>query len=167
MKIFVAGSWHKSKIKKIKKDIKITGKLIAENKHTLITGGGTGVSEIVANSYLEFGGKNCIVYDVAPRFRKKVGEEKKVKAHQVIKTNKDYPNRNNIMVESCDLMIAFNGKLGVLGEILNAVNDYHKKVIIFEKGFEKIGYIKEILSDVKNNKIIYTNNINKSLINSK
>ena len=160
MKIFVAGSWHRNRIKKFEKDIKIVGRLIAESKNILITGGGTGVSEVVANAYLKTGGKKHIVYDVAPRFRKSVGEKRKVKAYQTIKTDEDYPIRNNIMVRSCDLMIAFAGRLGVLGEILNAVNDYDKKVIVFEKDFENIECLKKILKDTgKNKKVWYVKSV--------
>ena len=159
MKIFVAGSWHKNRIKKLEKDIKMVGMLIAESKNILITGGGTGVSEVVANAYFKAGGKKHIVYDVAPKFRKKVGEKRKVKAHQIIKTGEDYPIRNNIMVSSCDLIIAFTGRLGVLGEIISAVNDYDKKVIIFEKDFENLNCLKKILSENKS-RIFYAKNIN-------
>ena len=160
MKIFIAGSWHKNLIKKLEKDIKMAGELIAESKNILITGGGSGVSEIAASAYLEAGGKKHIVYDVAPRFRKKVGEKRKAKACQIIKTGEDYPIRNNIMVRSCDLMIVFSGRLGVLGEILNAVNDYDKKVIIFEKDFKNLNCVKKILSDAgKNRKVSYIKNI--------
>ena len=160
MKIFIAGSWHKSRIKKLEKDIEIAGKLIAEGKNILITGGGSGVSEIAANAYLEAGGKKYIVHDVAPRFRKKVGEKRKVKAHQIIKTGEDYPTRNNIMVRGCDLMIVFSGRLGVLGEILNAVNDYDKKVIIFEKEFKNLSCVKKILGDAgKSRKVSYIKKI--------
>lgn len=60
MKIFVAGSWRGNKIEKIKPDIEKIGKLIAEENHSLITGGGTGVAEIVAGFYLKNGGKKHI-----------------------------------------------------------------------------------------------------------
>ncbi len=169
MKIFVAGSWHKNKIKKVEKDIEKVGRLLAENKHILVIGGGSGVSEIVARSYLKFGGRKCIVYDVAPRFRKKAGEKRKVKGHQLIKTGEDYPVRNNIMIRNCDLTIAFNGGLGVLGEILSAVNDYHESIIIFEKKFNNISCIKKILNGVGKSKIFYVDNVNeiKKIINEK
>lgn len=161
MKIFVAGSWHKNLIKRLEKEIEIIGRLVAESKSVLITGGGTGVSEIVANAYLKAGGKKHIVYDVALRFRKSVGEKRKIKAHRTIKTGEDYPIRNNVMVRNCDLMIVFSGRLGVLGEILNAVNDYDKKVIIFEKEFKNLNCVKKILSDAgKNRKVFYIKNIN-------
>jgi len=160
MKIFVAGSWHRNRIRKLEKDIEIVGRLIAESKNVLITGGGTGVSEVVANAYLKAGGKKHIVYDVAPRFRKSVGEKRKVKAHQVIKTGEDFPVRNNIMIRNCDLAIIFSGRLGVWGEILSIVNDYHKRIIIFEKDFENIKCLKKILKDTgKNKKVRYVKSV--------
>ncbi len=150
MKIFVAGSWHKNKIKKIEKEIEKIGKLVAEKNCILITGGGTGVSEIAAKSYLENGGKVHIVYDVASRFRKMAGEKRGAKAQKIIRTGEDYLVRNNIMIRNCDLMIAFNGGLGVWGEILSAAGDYKKKVIIFEKGFDNLNCLKRILGGRKN-----------------
>lgn len=150
MKIFAGGSWHKNKIKRVKEDIKKVGRRIAENDHDLITGGGSGVSEIAASSYLEHGGRKHIIYDVAPKFRKIAGEKRAVKAHKTIKTGKEYPIRNNIMVKNCDLMIAFNGGLGIWGEIFCAVGDYGKKVIIFEKGFANSTCLKRILKGRKN-----------------
>ena len=160
MKIFVAGSWHRNRIKELEKDIEIVGRLIAESKNTLITGGGTGVFEVVANAYLKAGGRKHIVYDVAPRFRKSVGEKRKVKAHQVIKTGEDFPVRNNIMIRNCDLAIIFSGRLGVCGEILSIVNDYHKRIIIFEKDFENIKCLKKVLKDTgKNKKVQYVKSV--------
>lgn len=160
MNIFVAGSWHKSRIKKLEKDIETVGKLIAESKNSLITGGGTGVSEVVANAYLKAGGKKHIVYDVAPRFRKSVGEKRKAKACQVIKTGEDFPVRNNIMIRNCDLAIIFSGRLGVWGEILSIVNDYHKRIIIFEKDFKNINCLKKILKDTgKDKKVQYVKSV--------
>ena len=54
-------------------------------------------------------------------------------------------------------MIVFNGGLGVWGEILCAVGDYEKKVIIFEKGFENLECIKKILKGRK--QVFYVGNI--------
>jgi len=75
-------------------------------------------------------------------------------------TGEDFPVRNNVMIRNCDLAIIFSGRLGVWGEVLSIVNDYHKRIIIFEKEFENIKCLKKILKDTgKNKKVRYVKSV--------
>jgi uncharacterized protein (TIGR00725 family) len=128
MKIVMLGSWEKHKAALCKKEAEEIGKLLAEKGHILVSGGGTGVSELVVNSYRKNKGKQYICYIPSKEQMEKVGEELGPKPDKLIETNVDYPERNIIMVRECDALIALHGGLGTLTEIIHAIKDYNKKV---------------------------------------
>jgi hypothetical protein len=134
MKILMLGSWEKHKAISCQKEAEGIGKLLAENGHILISGGGTGVSEIVVNSYKKNKGKQYICYIPSRKQMEKVGEELGPKPDKLIETNLDYPERNIVMVRECDALIALHGGLGTLTEIIHAVKDYNKKVSVIDFG---------------------------------
>jgi predicted Rossmann-fold nucleotide-binding protein len=51
MKILILGSWQRNKAEKYKKEAEEVGKELAIRGHILVSGGGTGTSEFVVNSY--------------------------------------------------------------------------------------------------------------------
>ncbi len=73
----------------------------------------------------------------------KVGEEVGPEPDKIIQTTLDYPTRNVEMVKFCDVMIAMPGGVGTLTEVIHAVNDYNKKVVVFDGG-ETAEIIKQI-----------------------
>lgn len=162
MKIFVAGTWREHKAALFKKEAEEFGKLLAARGHTLITGGGTGISEIVVNSYKLNKGKKYIAYLPSLRSMREVGEEIGPKPDKIINTNLDYPSRNAFMVKNCDAMIVFHGGLGTLAEITHAVKDYNKKVSVINKG-DLAKWVK-VIPQLKS-KVLLTNDIKKALKN--
>lgn len=102
--------------------------------HILVSGAGTGVSELVVNSYKKNKGKQYIAYLTSKSEREKVGEEIGPEPDKVIETNLDYPGRNVKMIKEGDAMLALHGGLGTLAEIIEAVKDYNKKVSVIDFG---------------------------------
>ncbi|MBW2996157.1 hypothetical protein KY332_02520, partial [Candidatus Woesearchaeota archaeon] len=47
MKILILGSWRKQKAIQFKQEAEKIGNLLAKRGHTLISGGGTGISELI------------------------------------------------------------------------------------------------------------------------
>jgi len=161
MKILLVGTWREKKAKKIQKEAKEVGQLLAERKHILISGGGTGVSKIVVESYKSNKGKKYIAYFPSEKEMKKVGEKRGPAPDQAIKTSFDYPERNVKMVKFCYGLIALRGGLGALTEIIHAVKDYNKKVAVIDKG-ELALWIK-MIPELKR-KVYITDNILKAII---
>ena len=62
MKILVIGTWKKEKAKECWEEANKLGELLAKNNHILVSGGGTGISELVVNSYKKNKGKKYIAY---------------------------------------------------------------------------------------------------------
>jgi uncharacterized protein (TIGR00725 family) len=134
MKIVMMGSWEKHKAVACIKEAEEIGRLLAEQGHILVSGGGTGVSEYVVNSYKKHGGKQFICYRPAQEYADKVGEELGPKPDKLVETNVDYPERNLIMIRSGDALLALHGGLSTLAEIIDAVKDYGKKVSVIDFG---------------------------------
>jgi len=160
MKVVVIGSWEKHKAVSCKVEAEEIGKLLAQKGFILISGGGTGVSEIVVKSYRANKGKKYICYIPSRKQMKKVGEDIGPEPDELVETNLDYPERNIIMVRECDGVIALNGGLGTLTEIIHAVKDYDKKVSVIDLGEISL-WIKAIPELHKN--VLLTLNINKAL----
>lgn len=135
MKILIVGSWKKEDCAICEKEAEQVGKILAERGHILISGAGTGMSEIVVSSYKQNKGKKYIAYLPSRKEMEKVGEKIGPKPDEIIETNVDYPERNIIMVKSCDAVIALHGGLGTLTEIIHAAKDYNKKVSVIDKGW--------------------------------
>jgi uncharacterized protein (TIGR00725 family) len=134
MKILITGSWQKSKAVAIAQEAYELGKLLAEGKHAILSGGGTGVSALVVASYKEHSGERYIAYFPSKAHMDAVGEECGPDCDERIDTDLDYPQRNIELVKACDGMIALHGGLGTLTEIIHAVKDYNKPVAVIEKG---------------------------------
>jgi hypothetical protein len=160
MKILVIGSWEKCRAVSCKEEATKIGKLLAEKGHILISGGGTGVSEIVVNSYKENKGKKYTAYLPSKKEMEKVGEQLGPEPDEIIHTELDYPERNIIMVKNCDCVLACPGGLGTFTELIHATADYKRKVALIDKGdivswVKAIPYLKE--------KVFITSDINKAL----
>ncbi|MBU4069436.1 MAG: LOG family protein [Nanoarchaeota archaeon] len=121
---------------------------------------GEGVSEIIVKSYKANGGKKYICYIPSKKQMEMVGENIGPKPDELIETNVDYPERNIIMVRECDSVIALNGGIGTLTEIIHAIKDYSKKVSVIDLG-ELSSWIKSIPELRK--KVFLTLNINKAI----
>ncbi len=143
MKILIIGTWQKHKAITCKAEAEHIGKLLAERGHILMSGGGTGISELVANAYRNHNGKKYIAYFPASEEMERVGEEQGPEPDEKIQTDLDYPGRNCFMVKECDAVIALHGGLGALTEAIHAVKDYGKKVVVIDKG-EFASWIKAI-----------------------
>jgi hypothetical protein len=126
------GSWQAHKAIECKKEAEEIGKLIAERGHVLISGGGTGISKLVVESYKKNKGKKFIAYFPSEKIMKKVGEEKGPKSDETIETNVDYPERNLIMIRDCDAIIALHGGLRTIAEMIHATKDYGKKIALID-----------------------------------
>jgi len=160
MNILVIGSWHTHKAMTCKTEAEQIGKALAERGHILVSGGGTGISELVVNSYRAHKGKKYIAYFPSKEEMAKVGEEKGPKPDEEIDTKSDYPTRNVIIVKNCDAMIALHGGLGTISEIVHAVKDYGKKVVVIDKG-DLAKWVKSI-SEL-HEKVLLTADINKAM----
>ena len=144
MKVLIIGSWEKHKAALCKKEAEEIGKLLAQEGDTLISGGGTGISELVVNAYRKNKGKQYICYIPSKKQMEKVGEEIGPKPDKLIETNLDYPERDVVLVRECDAVIALYGGLGTLTEIIHAIKDYNKKVSVIDFG-ELAQWIRAIL----------------------
>ena len=143
MKICIFGTWQAHKAAECKKEAEEVGKLIAERGHTLVSGGGTGISKFVVESYRKNNGKKYIAYFPSKKIMKIVGENPGPKPDEVVETNVDYPERNLIMIRNCDAIVALHGGLGTLSEMIAAVKDYHMKVSVIDKG-EFVDWVRAI-----------------------
>ena len=160
MKILIIGSWHKEKALKYKKEAEQVGEIIAKRNHTLISGAGTGISEIVVNSYKKNKGIKYIAHIPSIKEMKRVDEKIGPKPDKIIKTNLDYPMRDIVLVKESDAIIAIDGGLGTLTEIIHAIKDYNKKVSVIDFG-ELPKWIKKI-SELKDS-VMITSNIEKAI----
>lgn len=130
--VTIIGAWRKQEALKAKKQAETIGKILAKNKLELISGGGTGISELVVKAYRKYGGKKYTAYLCAPKYMKIVGEKVGPKPDKIILTGEDYPGRNLIMARNTELAIALNGNLGTLGEIIFIAKDYNHPVIVVD-----------------------------------
>lgn len=162
MKILVVGTWQKHKAAPFRKEAEELGRLLAEGGHTLISGGGEGISEMVVDSYKSNNGKKYIAYLPALKYMREVGEEIGSKPDKTVKTNLDYPMRDALIVKNCDGIVALQGGLGSLTEIIHAVKDYNKKVSVINKG-DLAKWVKAI-PELKN-KVLLAADIKKALEN--
>lgn len=162
MKILVVGTWQKHRAAPFKKEAEEIGRLLAIGGYTLITGGGAGISEIVVNSYRSNKGKKYIAYLPSFKCMRKKGDKIGPKPDKIVKTDLDYPFRNSLMVKNCDAVIAIQGGIGSLAEIIHAVKDYHKKVSVINK-CDLAKWVK-LIPELKT-KVLVTSNIKKALEN--
>lgn len=105
-KVLVLGSWQKCKAIKFKQEAKIIGELLAMLNFKLITGGGQGTSNFVAQWYKKNNGLKFTVYLPSDKEQKRVNELQGIKPDIIIKTKMDYPERNIMMIKKCDAVIA-------------------------------------------------------------
>ena len=122
----------------------------------MVTGAGTGTSELIVNNYRLNRGKKYVAILPSKEQREAIGEELGPIPDEIINTEMDYPSRNVELVKYCDAVIAPPGALGTLSEVIHAVNDYGKKVVILDVGplAEMIEHIPELRE-----KVFLTDNI--------
>ena len=162
IKILVVGTWRKHKAAPFRKEAEELGCLLAEGGHTLISGGGEGISKMVVDSYKSNNGKKYVSYLPALKYMRRVGEKIGPKPDKIVKTNLDYPMRDALIVKNCDGIIALQGGLGSLTEIIHAVKDYNKKVSVISKS-DLAKWIK-VIPQLKNN-VLLTADIKKAMRN--
>ena len=160
MKILVIGTQQKKKALKSKNKAEQIGKVLAERGHVLVSGGGTGISEIVVNSYKKNKGVKYIAYFPSMKEMKKVGEEIGPEPNITIKTDLEYPARDIELVKENDAIIAINGGLGTLTEIIHAIKDYDKKVSVIDIG-ELSKWVK-MISELRDS-VMLTSDVEKAI----
>jgi len=151
--VTIIGTWRKAKALPAKKWAEQVGQLIAEQGLELISGAGTGISELVVNSYRRHGGKKYTTYLVAPKYMKIVGEKLGPRPDKIIQTKQDYPGRNLTMAKKTELAIALTGNMGVLEEIIFNAKDYNHPVIVID-GYPITDMVKALPNLKKQVKII-------------
>ncbi len=135
-----SGSLEDEKIKKISSLAVEIGKRIAENGHTLFTGGRDGIMELVSKGAKDAGGK---VIGVLPD--KEMGN---IYLDTRIDTGMDFTMRSLILVKSVDFVISLGGEVGTLFEIISAYC-YEKPIILFEGTGGWTDRIKKVLIEEK------------------
>ncbi len=153
----IIGSWRQAEVKRARKYADEIGRVLALYKMELISGAGTGISELVVNAYRQYGGKKYTAYLVATKFMKEVGEGLGPKPDKIIRTKSDYPERNLIMARNTKLVIAITGGLATLVEIIMNAKDYHHPVIVVD-GFP-IAKMVKALPDLKK-RVIFVKDVN-------
>ncbi len=141
--ITVVGTWREKKVKTCKHIAQELGKLIAEKNYAFISGGGTGLSKTVVESYRKHGGKKYITYRPALKFVRKVGEKLGPKPDKLIRIKGNYPEQNVTLVRNSQAIIAMHGGLGTLAEIIFAIKDYKIPVAVIHFG-DFVKHIKAI-----------------------
>ncbi len=129
MKVLISGTWRSALAKQQEEHAQQLGKLLAEQGVEILTGGGEGIPELVSTSYTQHGGKKHTAILVDQKVRERVGE-KLIQADEYVNTSLDYPQRNALLVSKADAIIAMNGRLGTLTELIHATNDYEIPAIL-------------------------------------
>jgi len=125
LKIAVIGSSRYGEINNIYKKIAYdTGKAIANNGCILLTGGGKGISEFVANGAIKNGGF-CIGISPADNYKNHIDVFKNptYTFDTLIFTGFGHKGRNVVLVRSSDAVIALNGGVGTLNELTIALDE--------------------------------------------
>jgi len=146
MKILIIGTWNPEKAKNYESFAGQIGKELAKKGHILVSGAGTGISELVVKNYKLNQGKKYIAILTSKECREAFGEDIGPTPDEIIDTGMDYPSRNVELVKYCDAVIAMPGTLGTLTEVIHAINDYGKKVAVLNIGplAEMIEHIPEL-----------------------
>jgi uncharacterized protein (TIGR00725 family) len=134
LRVVVGGAWRPEVAAACQQEAQAIGRELAVRGHILVSGGGTGVSELVAKAYREAHGKKHVVYLPARHHVEAVGEKPGSCVDETIETDLDYPMRNAYMIRENDAFIAMNGRLGTLGELIHAINDYAKPAVVIDVG---------------------------------
>lgn len=160
MKILIIGTWNKDKALTCKEEAHEIGKVLAERNLTLMSGAGTGTSGLVVESYKKHKGKRYVAFIPSVEKMELVGEEIGAEPDEIIHLDSNYPIRNATMVLNCDGVIALNGGLGTLSEIIHAVKDFKKKVVVIDK--ELISDYVKAIPELKK-EVLLTKDINKAV----
>ena len=135
MIILVGGTWRTEVAEEFREYAEEVGKALAEKGHILLTGGGTGMSKVVVESYKKNNGKKYIAMMPCDKVMKEVGEEVGPEPDEFVQEETwDYPIKNIELVKASEAVIALPGSLGSLTEVIHAVNDYGKPVAVYDKG---------------------------------
>lgn len=129
MNVLITGTWRNALAQEQAQDAQLLGTLLAQRGYELLTGGGEGIPAVVAKAYTQAGGKKHTAILVDKSVREHVGE-KKMPADEHEETTFDYPQRNAYLVSKADAIIALNGRLGTLTELIHAANDYDIPAIL-------------------------------------
>ncbi|HSU72457.1 MAG TPA: hypothetical protein VLJ21_01250 [Candidatus Binatia bacterium] len=132
--VTITGTWRQEEAMKCNHLAVELGKLLAERGFSIISGGGMGTSKCVIDAYRAHGGKHFTAYFPAKKFMDRVGEKPGPKPDKVIRLKADYPERNVILVRNSQALIALNGGLGTLSEIIHAAKDYGHPAVVIDYG---------------------------------
>lgn len=134
MKTLVSGTWRRDKALLYQAQAETLGKGLAEAGHILVTGAGTGMSQLVVEAYRRHKGQRYIAYLPLKACMEEVGEEIGPTPDEVVQTNLDYPGRNVRMVSDVERLVLMPGGLGTLTEAIHAVNDFQIRTAVFDGG---------------------------------
>lgn len=161
MKILICGSWENHKANQFALESRDLGKKLGEAGFDLILGSGTGVARFVLegfNSSPKHG--KSIFYLPDLKDMKRVGEEMGEGADLVIQTGEDYPSRNLVQIKMSDALAVLGGADATVSEIINAILDYQKPVVLLENS--EIAKIIKLLPKT-GHKVYYARNV-KSMV---
>jgi len=134
MKVLICGSWESHKAFTFARESKELGERLAEASFDVILGSGTGVAKHVLEGFNSIPGhKRSIFYLPDLKEMKRVGEEMGEGADLVIQTGSDYPTRNLTQIKVADALAVLGGADATVSEIINAVLDYKKPVVVLDK----------------------------------
>lgn len=154
----IIGTWNLGKAENAREFAEKIGGLVAEKGLSLVSGGGEGISKLVVEAYKKKGGKNYVAYFPSKEFMDKVGENKGLEPDKEVLIEGDYPLRNIHLVKNSEVIIALNGGLGTLTEIIYAIKDYDIPVIVIDFG-ELARFVRAIPELL--NKVILTKDFKK------
>jgi predicted Rossmann-fold nucleotide-binding protein len=134
MKILICGSWESGKASLLATESKELGVRLAKAGFDVILGSGTGVARHVLEGFNSTPGhKRSIFYLPDLKDMKRVGEEMGEGADLVIQTGTDYPTRNLTQIKVADALAVIGGADATVAEIINAVLDYQKPVVVLDR----------------------------------
>lgn len=151
IKVTVIGSSRYDEIDNVHKKMAYNiGKVIADNRCVLLTGGRKGISEFAANGAIKNGGL-CIGISPADNYKSHVDVFKNptLVFDALIFTCFGHKGRNVVLIRSCDAVIALDGWVGTLNE-LTIVLDEDKDIGILNGSGLIITYFLDFYNKISN-----------------
>ena len=135
MKVLVGGYWDPKRAIRFQPETVELGRLLAERKHDIIAGPGSGILKFLLEGYLSVPKDQrgfITFYLPHPKEMVRVGEEMNDFADEVIETNEEYLERTIIMCRAADAFVSIAGASGTIFEAV-ATMFLKKPVAILEE----------------------------------
>lgn len=131
-KIFVSGTWNRTKAERFSKEGILLGSLVAGKGYDLVCGPGTGMARHVIDGYRSVQNHGKVTYYLPTKANMEaVGESVEGGADEIIYTDFDYPLRNIFQIKMSDALIILTGGDGALEEAICALADYRLPVAAY------------------------------------